>query len=84
MQTITTKYLGPTNTLGSRIKASGGGKSVTVPYDYGLGDTALHASAVTELNKKLKWYGTLTGGYTSDGMVWVFDTGYTLTLGDNL
>ena len=38
MQTITTKYLGPTNTQGTRIKANhtGEAKSVTVPYNYAL------------------------------------------------
>lgn len=37
------KYLGPTNTMGSRIKISeekfGGGKiSITIPYDYNYND----------------------------------------------
>lgn len=42
---VETKYLGPTNTRGSRIKAtalSGRGKSVIVPYDHALSTTENH------------------------------------------
>lgn len=35
MQTILTKYLGPTNSRGSRIKARCWLASVTIPYPYG-------------------------------------------------
>jgi hypothetical protein len=84
MQIITTKYLGPTDTKGSRIKASGGGKSVTIYYDYGVTDEELHASAVAALNKKLNWSGDLIAGHTDTGMVWVFDTGYTIKISGEL
>ena len=42
---IETKFLGPTNSRGSRIKAtslSGRGKSVIVPYDHALSQTENH------------------------------------------
>ena len=53
---IQTKFLGPTNHRGDRIKATsmatwGGGKkpSVTIPYDYGLTNEENHREAATKL-----------------------------------
>ena len=80
MQTITTKYIGPTMRFGSRIKASGGGQSVTVPYDYAMSDFELSAYAVTQLNKKLEWAGEMVGGSVADGYIWVFITDERITL----
>lgn len=75
-QAISTKYLGPTNTRGSRIKASSGsGVSVTVPYDHGLDSFANHQAAAEALCKKLKWTGTLVGGGTVGGYCFVFKDG---------
>lgn len=80
MQTIITKYMSATNTLGSRIKATGGGQSVTVPYDYSMADSELHAHAVAVLNKKLHWSGEMVGGSMPNGMVWVFANDERVTL----
>ena len=63
MIAIHTKYISPTNTRGSRIKAytanwgSSKGFSVTIPYDYSLSDVALHFKAVKALVDKngLDW-----------------------------
>lgn len=57
MVAITTKYMGPTNTRGSRIKAqrADGGASVTVSYDYALNTQDNHAAAVQALVDKLDW-----------------------------
>lgn len=60
-QTIITRFLGPTNHRGSRIKATAWRASVTVPYDYALGDRS-HAAAAEALCDKL----TATG----DGGFW--------------
>ena len=46
---IRTKYLGPTNTRGSRIKATNGDRSVTIPYPYELNIEAAHAEAAEKL-----------------------------------
>jgi len=72
MQAITTKYLGPTNTRGSRIKASCPAGSITVPYDYGERYGG-HRSAAIALMKKLGWdeYGTWYEGDTETGHVYV-------------
>lgn len=52
MQAIETKYLGPTNTLGSRIKASCERGSITVQWDYSLGVEDNHRAAAARLLAK--------------------------------
>ena len=72
MIAIQTKYLAPTNTKGSRIKAfTCNGHSAVIPYDYALSDVALHFKAVKALvsKHKLDWcvdnmtYGGIKNGY---------------------
>lgn len=72
MQAIYTKYLGPTNTKGARIKAyTIGGLSVVIGFDYALSSESRHFAAVKALDKKhnLNWpindmcYGDAPGGY---------------------
>jgi hypothetical protein len=71
MQSIVTKYIGPTNTKGARIKATScGGFSVTVPFDYEGNE---HETAARELCKKLKWEFSHVPGELPDGSTaWVF------------
>lgn len=78
MQTITTKYLAPTNTKGSRIKATHTGKtlSVTRGYDYSLDTYGNHLAVAQELQMKLAWYCyELHGGSTDTGYVFVLTQG---------
>jgi len=77
MQTITTKYLGPTNHRGSRYKATHTGNytSVTLSADYSLNAENNHTAAALALAEKLGWEGNYTGGHTQDGMVFVSDDG---------
>ena len=71
MQSITTKYLGPTNTKGSRIKAICEAGSITVDYDHALNSAENHDAACLELLKKLEWnYNYIGGGY-SNGYIYV-------------
>ena len=75
MQTITTKFIGPSNTRGARVKATtASGKSLTVPYDHAIGDES-HSVAALTLARKLGWSGSLVGGDTRVGKVFVFSTG---------
>ena len=61
-QAITTTYLGPTNTLGTRIKAkAAGGASTVVPRRYDLEVYQDHLRAARALMKKMGWTGRLTG-----------------------
>jgi hypothetical protein len=53
-QAIETKYIGPTNTKGARIKASAWAGSVTIPYDYS-GTEKAHWRAALALIEKYGW-----------------------------
>lgn len=73
MQTIETKYIGPTNHRGARIKATAThGASVTVPYPHELSESDRHSLAARKLAAKLNWTGDMIGGWTARGMVWTF------------
>lgn len=61
-QAITTKYLGPTNHRGGRIKATCYGGSVTIPCDHALDGDANHAAAAAKLVTKMGWNGDWIGG----------------------
>jgi len=78
MQTITTKYLAPTDTKGSRIKATHTGKtlSVTRGYDYSLNTYGNHLAVAQELQDKMWWNQyTLISGSTAEGYVFVLTQG---------
>lgn len=77
MQAIQSKYIAPTNTKGTRVKAWCAAGSLTVPWDYNLSDNENHATAVNQLKGKLGWnspyYGMAHGGTLPNGdMCWVF------------
>lgn len=71
-QAIETKYIGPTNSRGARIKASAQAGSVTVPWDDGLDVDANHDRAAQALARKLNWTGKLIGGGLKRGNCYVF------------
>lgn len=55
MQAIVTKYIGPTNRRGSRIKATAAAGSVTVSYDPALDYEPNHRAAADALARKFGW-----------------------------
>ena len=61
-QAITTKWLGPTDFRGSRIKAKAEAGSLTVGYDHRYGSEMNHLLAAQALAEKLKWDGEWRGG----------------------
>lgn len=67
MQAIETKFLGPTNTKGARIKASAQAGSVTIPFEYGPETDGAHDQALRALVAKLGWWGVWARGETADG-----------------
>lgn len=72
MQAITTKYLGPTNFRGARIKASCEAGSISAPFGHELRIEERHGNAVAALLEKLGWYGAYVGGYQKGSTyVWV-------------
>ena len=76
MQAIHTKYIGATNTKGSRIKAyTHDGLSAYVPYPHQFDGQRAHYQAVKELAKKhkLTWpIDRMTWGDSADGKGYVF------------
>jgi hypothetical protein len=88
MIAIHTKYLGPTNTRGSRIKAytchyfnnNNKGFTVSVPYNHALSGVDVHFEAVKALaaKHKLDWkIDNMCYGGSSDGR------GYTFVFADS-
>ena len=77
-QAIITKWIGPTNTRGSKIKARCAGGSVTLHYDDALNLDENHRVAAQRLREKMQWdklpyVSGMIGGTIFDGrMVWVF------------
>ena len=74
MKAIWTKYIGPTNYRGSRIKATaedrngfGAAIAVTVEYDDALSIEANHDAAALALCAKMGWPGDLMRGGRPDG-----------------
>ncbi len=74
MKAIKTKYLGPTNTKGSRIKATAeGGNSITISYPYELSGEAVYKKAAIALCEKMNWPTDLIGGGINNEYVFVFN-----------
>ena len=61
-QAITTKYLGPTNVHGSRVKATAEAGSVTLSWDHALNTDENHIAAAKVLAEKFNWAGNYVGG----------------------
>lgn len=55
MQAITTKFVKPTDTKGSRIKATAEAGSVTIGWDHALDSEGNHIAAAKALCVKLGW-----------------------------
>lgn len=83
-QAITTKFIGPTNTRGSRVKAtSASGHTLTRPWDYAEEVNANHGRAALALATKLGWHGRWIAGGMGDkagGNVYVKDDGDAFTV----
>jgi hypothetical protein len=72
-QAIETKHIKPTNTKGSRIKASAWAGTITVGYDYALSTDNAHKAAADALMAKLGWTGKFAqgGNVKGDGYYFV-------------
>lgn len=81
MQAILTRYLGPTNFRGSRVKAWCQAGSVTLSWNDALDVNANHDAAAIALRAKLGWdhdsYGFMVHGALPDntGNCYVFTCG---------
>ncbi len=69
LQAIVTKYLGPTNTKGSRIKVKAYAGSKTYDWNYELDVNENHTKAAEQFAKELGWLdrgAKLVGGSLPD------------------
>ena len=71
-QAIETRYLGPTNTKGGRIKATAAAGSVIVPYAHELSAANAHKAAADALIAKMGWTGTFAQGGNVKGTGYYF------------
>ena len=73
MKSIETKYVGPSNVRGTRIIATDcGDHRIIKSYDHSLSSEQNHMAAARQLCEKLNWHGSLWGGHTKAGMVFVW------------
>lgn len=71
-QTIVTKYIGPRDVKGSRVKATAQAGSVTLTYDPSMNSEENHAAACQALADKFKWSDSFVGGrLPDDSCAWV-------------
>lgn len=68
MQAIVVKYLGPTNSRGSRLKAYADAGSITISYPYELNREDGYLKAAEALREKLGWTGEHYGALVSGGL----------------
>jgi len=71
-QAIVTRYLGPTDHRGARIKARADAGTITIPWNHAQDIEANHTTAAETLATKLGWVGEhtdwqLVGGGLPDG-----------------
>jgi hypothetical protein len=70
-QAIATKYFGPGNVRGSRVKASCDAKSIWHEWDSALNPDGNHIAAAQKLASSLEWNGVWNGGCMANGYVFV-------------
>lgn len=68
MQAIETKYLGPTNSRGSRVKATCEAGSVVIEWDDALDSPENHDNAVRQLIARLDWASAARGDWYRGGL----------------
>jgi len=69
-QAVETKYLGPTDTKGSRVKATAPAGSIIVSWDYALNTEDNHIAAAKALVAKYEWnYSELVTGSLNNSYV---------------
>ena len=73
MVAILTKFIGPTNYRGSRVKAyTPDGHRIIVPWDHSQNVEENHDAAALALCRKMEWCGKLVRGGTDVGYAYAF------------
>lgn len=74
-KSIFTKYIGPTDHRGSRVKAADrDGNSIIISYDVSVSSDEAHDKAFLALINKMGWHGEYVAGYLGKGRVYVDTT----------
>ena len=71
LQAITTSYLGPTNSRGSRCKAKCSAGTATIQWDSAKSSEDNHCAAAQAVMDKFDWHGKYVSGHTDKGMCFV-------------
>jgi hypothetical protein len=66
-QAIQTKFLGPTNSRGSRVKAFAAAGSVTISWDHRLNPEQNHRAAAEMFANRMNWTGKWFAGTLPSG-----------------
>jgi hypothetical protein len=66
-QAIQTKYFGPSDVRGARVKAYADAKSIILSWDHALNAEQNHIAAARALARKLDWKGVWSGGGKKEG-----------------
>jgi hypothetical protein len=75
-QAIQTKFLGPTNSRGSRVKAFAAAGSVTIAWNHRINSEQNHRAAAEMFANRMNWSGTWSAGTLPSGdMVFVSTEG---------
>ena len=72
MKAILTKYMGPTESRGSRVVAYTTDQRVSIPYDSSLDDYEVYEKAAHALMRKMGWSGRIVGGSYKNNWIFVF------------
>ena len=73
MIAILTKFIGPTNYRGARVKAfTTSGHRIIVPWDHSQNVEENHDAAALALCRKMEWCGKLVRGGTDVGYAYTF------------
>jgi hypothetical protein len=71
-QAITTKFIGPSNTKGSRVKAKSSAGSLTIHWNHSMNTEENHTAAARAFATKWDWKGVwFIGGLPDTGYVFV-------------
>lgn len=73
LQAIVTKFIGPTDRRGSRVKATASAGCITLSWDHAWNSEQNHARAALALAAKMNWDGKYVGGGmpNDSGYAWV-------------
>lgn len=81
LQAIETKYIGPGNVRGSRVKATtASGININIEWDDGLNSEENHRAAALALMHKLRWDDESRNTSSRDVIMGATQTGYVFVL----